>query len=361
MDKNSPEENARKRQALLESKYSKQELKELREFDATLNHSDILIVVSTESERKKLNNSNSPQSMIGYVYILKNPFIPGLVKIGYTDRDPIVRSRELSSFTGVPGNFEIVISWRVLNANSVEKMIHAKLSKLNKSGEFFEIDPEVALVTVKKLLIGWGIVGEDGLSYEEHKLLKINKEKQERKQLYKAKIELGKNLRHAVDAVYSELMTTSLESFRLADEQLKPKGILSFFKPQNYDLREKLVKDIFNKKKNDLAVRLNMNWITGDPAVLPFIYKNDFHVQVARRNIKNYCIPAGTTVSTSEDWVRNNNQLFNVLTNEKISYDFMDYNLVYKWNTNSCTPFYFTIIAKNFLIIVGEIKDDKNR
>jgi hypothetical protein len=46
-------------QTLLESKYSKQELKELREFDATLNHSDILIVVSTESERKKLNNSQS--------------------------------------------------------------------------------------------------------------------------------------------------------------------------------------------------------------------------------------------------------------------------------------------------------------
>jgi hypothetical protein len=45
--------------------------------------------------------------------------MPGLVKIGFTDRDPITRSKELSSHTGVPGKFNIEKSWEVLGAEAI--------------------------------------------------------------------------------------------------------------------------------------------------------------------------------------------------------------------------------------------------
>ncbi len=38
----------------------------------------------------------------GYIYIISNPSMPGLVKIGRTSRDPQTRLRELNSATGVP-------------------------------------------------------------------------------------------------------------------------------------------------------------------------------------------------------------------------------------------------------------------
>ncbi|MEZ5660578.1 MAG: GIY-YIG nuclease family protein [Burkholderiaceae bacterium] len=38
--------------------------------------------------------------MLGWVYILNNAAMPGLVKIGFTVGDPLVRAKELSRGTG---------------------------------------------------------------------------------------------------------------------------------------------------------------------------------------------------------------------------------------------------------------------
>jgi hypothetical protein len=40
--------------------------------------------------------------MRGYIYVLTNPNMPGLVKIGYTQRLPRERANDLSRATGVP-------------------------------------------------------------------------------------------------------------------------------------------------------------------------------------------------------------------------------------------------------------------
>src|SRR5688572_6679317 len=44
----------------------------------------------------------------GYLYVLINPSLPGLVKIGKTNRDPEQRAAELSAATGVPTPFVLV-------------------------------------------------------------------------------------------------------------------------------------------------------------------------------------------------------------------------------------------------------------
>ncbi len=48
----------------------------------------------------------------GWIYILSNPCMPGLLKIGMTTNSPHVRAKELSSSTGVP--VEVYRRWCLL-------------------------------------------------------------------------------------------------------------------------------------------------------------------------------------------------------------------------------------------------------
>ena len=90
--------------------------------------------------------------------------MPGLVKIGFTDRDPITRSKELSSHTGVPGKFNIEKSWEVLGAEAIEKVIFEELSTLRLEGrEFFRFSvPEKAINRVSSILLQLGELDSNG-------------------------------------------------------------------------------------------------------------------------------------------------------------------------------------------------------
>jgi len=90
--------------------------------------------------------------------------MPGLVKIGFTDRDPITRSKELSSHTGVPGKFNIEKSWEVLGAEAIEKVIFEELSTLRLEGrEFFRFSaPEKAINRVSSILLQLGELDTKG-------------------------------------------------------------------------------------------------------------------------------------------------------------------------------------------------------
>ena len=84
--------------------------------------------------------------MPNIVYVLTNPAMPGIVKIGTTDKyDVQVRMKELYT-TGVPFPFECVIARQLeeREAVSIESALHTAFgpSRVNPSREFFEIDPE---------------------------------------------------------------------------------------------------------------------------------------------------------------------------------------------------------------------------
>ena len=89
------------------------------------------------------------------IYVLTNPAMPGLVKIGKTTRqDPQVRMNELYS-TGVPLPFECNIAVKVEDerADELEKALHKAFSpnRLNPSREFFEIE----LYQVEAIMRTW--------------------------------------------------------------------------------------------------------------------------------------------------------------------------------------------------------------
>jgi len=81
----------------------------------------------------------------GTVYILSNPAMPSLLKVGFTLRDAALRASELSGATGVPAGF--VIEWTLPvegNPQAVEKIAHARLSKASAGKEFFRASLEEA-------------------------------------------------------------------------------------------------------------------------------------------------------------------------------------------------------------------------
>lgn len=87
----------------------------------------------------------------GIVYVLTNPAMPGIVKIGKTSRGSVdARLNELYS-TGVPVPFECAFAGRVSDESKVEKAFHMAFGpyRLNPKREFFQIEPEQAIALLE--------------------------------------------------------------------------------------------------------------------------------------------------------------------------------------------------------------------
>lgn len=91
----------------------------------------------------------------GLIYILTNPAMPGLVKIGKTNRaDVKQRMFELYS-TGVPVPFECAYAAKVNDPDKVEMALHTAFSpnRVNAKREFFNIETLQAIAILKLLEI----------------------------------------------------------------------------------------------------------------------------------------------------------------------------------------------------------------
>ena len=91
---------------------------------------------------------------LGIVYVLTNPAMPGLVKIGKTSRGDVnARLGELYS-TGVPVPFECAFAGRIADEGKVEKAFHMAFGpyRLNPKREFFEIEPAQAIALLELLV-----------------------------------------------------------------------------------------------------------------------------------------------------------------------------------------------------------------
>lgn len=84
-----------------------------------------------------------PMEDRGIIYILTNPVMPGVIKIGKTELSIQVRLKQLYS-TGIPVPFECYYAKRVDSYHSVERKIHSIFDdvRINPKREFFRIDPE---------------------------------------------------------------------------------------------------------------------------------------------------------------------------------------------------------------------------
>lgn len=92
--------------------------------------------------------------VFGVVYVLSNPCMPGIVKIGQTTRKIEERLRELSIATGVPQPFVREALFSSTYPNKDEQNIHDRLSvaRVSDNREFFRLTPPEAVDAIKNIL-----------------------------------------------------------------------------------------------------------------------------------------------------------------------------------------------------------------
>ena len=82
----------------------------------------------------------------GIVYVLTNAAMPGLVKIGMTEKDDVAERLNTLYSSGVPVPFDCEFACRVSDARGVERALHKAFVHVreNPGREFFIIEPEQA-------------------------------------------------------------------------------------------------------------------------------------------------------------------------------------------------------------------------
>lgn len=87
----------------------------------------------------------------GFVYVLSNGSMPGMVKIGKTTRDPRTRAGELFA-SGVPTPFLIEATIETPNINETELTVHRLLGarRVNKKREFFHVSVPEAVNALRQ-------------------------------------------------------------------------------------------------------------------------------------------------------------------------------------------------------------------
>ena len=125
---------------------------------------------------------------VGYLYVLTNESMPGLVKIGYTTRDPRARALELfNQATGVPTPFHVVFAVFCSEPAKAEISVFEDLETYRVSGnrEFFRVDENEAIVRVVDVALSYStqtdfevkpsgfIVDEVDTAYLQHRIEKV--------------------------------------------------------------------------------------------------------------------------------------------------------------------------------------------
>ncbi len=89
------------------------------------------------------------------VYVLTNPAMPGLVKIGKTTQLEVEERMKQLYSTGVPIPFDCAFACKVKDASEVEKALHLAfgMTRLNPNREFFKLEPERVIAVLKLLKV----------------------------------------------------------------------------------------------------------------------------------------------------------------------------------------------------------------
>lgn len=224
--------------------------------------------------------------MAEHLYLLINPFVPSLVKFGFTTRDPDSRAAELSGSTGVPGKWIVHHDWEVQNAFSLEQKVFRELSRYRRTGEFFELDQDNAVGMIDALLIEWGAIQKHSLTPAgQRELLKKEKalaaenarvakatEKENERAAHQRAVDAvadrdwGKFIRPYCDAIESAEKLRADNSFfsRLGRSVFKEDSVTHLLNHKNFAALVNLTKDILETGRVARAWRLKLAMNFGD-------------------------------------------------------------------------------------------------
>lgn len=89
------------------------------------------------------------------VYVLTNPVMPGIIKIGKTTQLEVSERMKQLYSTGVPVPFDCAFACQVKDASEVEKALHTAfgMTRINPNREFFKLDPANVIAVLKLLRV----------------------------------------------------------------------------------------------------------------------------------------------------------------------------------------------------------------
>ncbi|WP_246058228.1 GIY-YIG nuclease family protein [Litorilituus lipolyticus] len=95
-----------------------------------------------------LLSDNEQNISEGNVCIMTHSFFSDVIRIGFTDNDPVDYALTLSQST--PGNYSVVFSLKCKQASNVAFRIKEYLSNKKYVNEFYEVSPKVAEHLLKR-------------------------------------------------------------------------------------------------------------------------------------------------------------------------------------------------------------------
>jgi hypothetical protein len=108
----------------------------------------------------------------GYIYVLVNSAMPGLVKVGKTTRLPSDRAQELSTATGVATPFVVAFEHAFADVDTVERLVHSEMEQRgfreSKNREFFRVASSEVVRII--LAIAESCPGPSGMADKEQTL-----------------------------------------------------------------------------------------------------------------------------------------------------------------------------------------------
>ena len=112
--------------------------------------------------------------------------MPGLIKIGRTDRDLQSRVKELNSQTGVPLPFEVHYACEVVDSVATEKALHSGFAdeRINPKREFFRKNPERVVAILQHFAIKQETVDESTTVETQEEIQALNKELTKRRESF---------------------------------------------------------------------------------------------------------------------------------------------------------------------------------
>lgn len=88
--------------------------------------------------------------MKGWVYVISNKAMPGILKIGYSTKDPKLRAAELNH-TGSPYPYVVEYEMLIEEPYQIEQRIHKMLSSSKEGKEWFRCSIREAITSIKEI------------------------------------------------------------------------------------------------------------------------------------------------------------------------------------------------------------------
>lgn len=119
-------------------------------------------------------------SELGYLYVLANSAMPGVVKVGKTTRSPLERAGELSGATGLPTPFIVVYEQLFQDCHSAESFVHTYLAqkghRVSDNREFFSAPTNIV---IRAIGLAPGAIDDDASQISMSKKGNTNLKKEE--------------------------------------------------------------------------------------------------------------------------------------------------------------------------------------